>query len=93
MKLVIGRVDRWFGVRARGGCARRRATGVLVLLVLLSSPVAAAADLEDLLWDLQLIPLEGPIAPAFTLTNLTGGKVTLQQFRGRVVLLYFWATW
>ena len=34
----------------------------------------------------------GP-APDFTLTDLQGQKVTLSQFRGKVVLLNFWATW
>jgi len=32
-------------------------------------------------------------APDFELTDLTGRPVRLQDFRGRVVLLNFWATW
>lgn len=32
-------------------------------------------------------------APAFTLTNLDGSKTSLDQFRGRPVILAFWATW
>jgi thiol-disulfide isomerase/thioredoxin len=32
-------------------------------------------------------------APDFTLTDLQGRRVRLQDFRGRVVLLNFWATW
>jgi len=31
--------------------------------------------------------------PDFTLTDLNGRKVRLTQFRGKVVLLNFWATW
>ncbi len=54
---------------------------------------AAAADFEDLLWDLQIIPLDNQPTPDFTLANLEGKKVSLSQFRGRPVLLYFWATW
>lgn len=33
------------------------------------------------------------IAPDFSLTDLNGQKVTLSQYRGKVVLLNFWATW
>ncbi|MBI2903074.1 MAG: redoxin domain-containing protein [Candidatus Methylomirabilis oxyfera] len=31
-------------------------------------------------------------APSFSLPDLTGRSVRLKDFRGRVVLLYFWAT-
>ncbi len=36
---------------------------------------------------------EGEIAPDFTLKDLKGVEVTLKEFRGKVVLLNFWATW
>lgn len=36
---------------------------------------------------------EGEIAPGFTLKNLKGMEVNLKEFRGKVVLLNFWATW
>lgn len=32
-------------------------------------------------------------APQFSLTDLHGDHVTLSQYRGKVVLLNFWATW
>jgi len=32
-------------------------------------------------------------APDFTLEDLSGKRVSLKQFRGRVVFLNFWATW
>ncbi len=35
----------------------------------------------------------GPTAPNFTLLDLDGQKVSLDQFRGSIVLLDFWATW
>lgn len=37
--------------------------------------------------------LVGKVAPDFTLTDMQGEKVTLSQFRGKVVILNFWATW
>jgi len=37
--------------------------------------------------------LVGHAAPDFTLTDMQGQKVTLSQFRGKVVVLNFWATW
>lgn len=32
-------------------------------------------------------------APEFALTNPTGKKVALKDFRGKLILLNFWATW
>lgn len=36
---------------------------------------------------------EGALAPDFTLPTLNGGEKSLSDFRGRVVLINFWATW
>jgi hypothetical protein len=80
----------------------RRAWAVAALAGLLLVAGAAAAPavaggsrvIDDLLLDLQLIPLDGPAPPPFSLERLDNGtKVTLAEHRGRVVLLYFWATW
>lgn len=38
-------------------------------------------------------PLIGSPAPTFQLTNLAGVEGSLDQYRGKVVLLNFWATW
>ena len=38
-------------------------------------------------------PLQGKMAPEFTLPDLTGKKVSLADFKGKAVLLNFWATW
>ena len=35
----------------------------------------------------------GKEAPAFTLPNLAGGTSSLADYRGKVVVLNFWATW
>jgi cytochrome c biogenesis protein CcmG, thiol:disulfide interchange protein DsbE len=34
-----------------------------------------------------------PLAPDFSVTDLSGRKLTLADYRGKVVLLNFWATW
>ena len=36
---------------------------------------------------------EGKEAPDFALDNLYGDKISLSDFRGKIVLLNFWATW
>ena len=36
---------------------------------------------------------EGENAPNFTLKNLEGKNVSLNEFRGKFVLINFWATW
>ena len=38
-------------------------------------------------------PLVGRPAPGFTLRTLSAEPVSLQQFRGKVVVLNFWASW
>ena len=35
----------------------------------------------------------GTLAPDFSLPQLTGGQLRLSAYRGKVVLLDFWATW
>jgi cytochrome oxidase Cu insertion factor (SCO1/SenC/PrrC family) len=51
------------------------------------------AELEDLLFDLQVIPMDGQEAPAFALESLEGKRVSLGELRGKPALVYFWATW
>jgi len=38
-------------------------------------------------------PLIGKPAPAFSLEDLDGKKVTLDAYKGKAVLINFWATW
>lgn len=52
---------------------------------------------------LLLLPTAGPAgavtlgagdrAPEFALKDIDGGQVTLDQFRGKTVLIAFWSTW
>jgi len=56
-----------------------------------------AVLLALLVWQLgnqQHAPRVGAVAPAFTLHRLDGpGKVSLASYRGRPVVLNFWASW
>ena len=63
----------------------------LAAAVILTAAVAAAApDWESL----QIQPYEPPkAAPALSLPDLDGKTQTLESLRGKVVLLFFWATW
>ena len=41
----------------------------------------------------QAVEEEGMVAPNFTLKSLEGEEISLSQFRGKYVLVNFWATW
>jgi thiol-disulfide isomerase/thioredoxin len=43
--------------------------------------------------DIEQPHMRGKVAPAFTLTDLEGKKVSLSDYKGRPVLVNFWATW
>lgn len=51
------------------------------------------AAIEILYEPPEELPLIGAVAPDFTLTNLEREEVTLSQYRGRPVVINFWATW
>jgi hypothetical protein len=73
-------------------------TGIATLQALflgffLAATPLSGEELEERLWDLHMVPLDSEPAPAFTLESLAGKQVSLSHFRGRAVLLYFWATW
>src|SRR5579871_5619915 len=38
-------------------------------------------------------PLQGKLAPAFTLEDVNGKKVSLANYKGKALLINFWATW
>ena len=70
----------------------RRRTFVALALALLTVGGAGAAGPDFA--SLQVQPYEpSKPAPAFALASIDGRTVRLQDFRGKVVLLFFWATW
>jgi len=50
-------------------------------------------DIGNVVVDLCDILQDGHLAPPFKVKTLDGKTVTLQDYRGKVVLLAFWATW
>jgi cytochrome c biogenesis protein CcmG/thiol:disulfide interchange protein DsbE len=38
-------------------------------------------------------PLEGKAAPVFALVDLSGKKISLADYKGKAVMINFWATW
>jgi peroxiredoxin len=48
---------------------------------------------QDVASDEGLPNLRGKKAPQFTLKNLQGRKVSLADYKGKAVLVNFWATW
>jgi len=63
---------------------------IFILLLLLSGTVQAANPLDEL----TIVPeAERQPAPDFSIENLRGGNAGLKDYKGKVVLLNFWATW
>ena len=59
-------------------------------VVAAAGPAIAGPDFGAM----QVQPYEPPKpAPAFALPDLDGKTVRLEDFRGKVLLLFFWATW
>ena len=67
-----------------------RLAASLVLALLLPLAVAAAPDFAAL--DVQKYDPPKP-APGFSLPDLDGRPVRLDDLKGKVVLLFYWATW
>ena len=70
----------------------RRALSAFALLALMSVPAlaqtAAAAPV-----DAATAPQTGNVVPDFARTDLDGKSRALSAYRGKVILLNFWATW
>jgi cytochrome c biogenesis protein CcmG/thiol:disulfide interchange protein DsbE len=70
----------------RGGVA----ASALVAVLAVTAALEAAPDFASL----QVQPYDPPKpAPEFALPDLDGKTIRLADQRGKVVLLFFWATW
>lgn len=56
-----------------------------------ATPAQSAASAEDEGFNPN--PLQGKMAPNFTLKDTSGRPVSLSQFKGKAVVVDFWATW
>jgi len=70
------------------GAARRRPGGSWILAVALAAFAALAPAGAS-----ELLPWPGGATPPLALKDLDGREVRLADFRGRAVLVHFWATW
>ncbi len=68
-------------------------TIVLVAGLAAGENPTVSGSIEDLLMDLQIIPLDGPAPRSFVLDALDGTRFTLADLAGQPAFLYFWATW
>jgi cytochrome oxidase Cu insertion factor (SCO1/SenC/PrrC family) len=63
---------------------------VAVAALLAATAAAAAPDFASM--QVQRLEPAKP-APAFELPDLAGGTHRLAELKGKVVMLFFWATW
>lgn len=64
---------------------------VAALLVGVAAFAQEAQD-PDVVYGKDLLAV-GTVAPSFTLNDLDGKSVSLSDFRGKQVVLHFWASW
>ncbi len=86
--LVVGLMA-WSGVhnlRARRAEMQRTQEKVITLTKNTPEADSGAPDAGG-------VSLKGKVAPAFSLVDLNGKKVSLAQFKGHPVVVNFWATW
>jgi thiol-disulfide isomerase/thioredoxin len=79
-------------LRSHHNASRRFFSALSLLTLLCMAPAAAQLPLPEL--SHELTRLSTPIqAPDFELEDMDGEKYSLESYRGKVVILNFWATW
>src|SRR4030095_10942606 len=83
------------GRRSRGveGPVIVRLLVALLVVLGLAAPAGSADDIDRRLREMKLVALPGERPPSIALSRVDGGKATLAEQEGKVVLVYFWATW
>jgi thiol-disulfide isomerase/thioredoxin len=80
----------WHNLRARR-LAMQQAQENHIVLTPEKGGSAAEADSQSP--EAEAMQMRGKVAPAFTLVTLDGKRVSLSDFKGKPVLVNFWATW
>src|SRR5271163_2956928 len=62
-------------------------------VVLVPDKAGSAAQPDSQSPEAEATQMRGKVAPGFTLATLDGKKVSLSDYKGRPVLVNFWATW
>ena len=68
---------------------------VIIVLIVILAGILILLQTKDSFYQPSTVPrlTKGRPAPNFSLPGLDGQKVSLKDYRGRVVLLNIWATW
>jgi cytochrome oxidase Cu insertion factor (SCO1/SenC/PrrC family) len=79
----------------RSGIVVAAVLGLLVAARSECSQPDAKPDIDGAVWHAAgMVPLpQARQAPPLRLSDLSGQTVDLRHLRGRLVMLYFWATW
>ena len=72
---------------------RRAAVAGVVFVAGAGAYVASTTSLDSLVIGSTAAPGVGVTAPSFTLPAAGGGTIALESFRGKPVVVNFWATW
>jgi len=80
----------WAGVH---NLRHRRALSEANHIKLIPAAPASSATNDSGLPDVEGYNLRGKDAPSFTLSDLSGKKVSLADFKGHPIVVNFWATW
>lgn len=81
----------WHNLRARRLAMQKAQENRMVLIPGKNGQPGQAEEPNDA--DGDEPHLDGKVAPGFSLVSLDGKKVSLSDYKGRAVLVNFWATW
>ncbi len=66
----------------------------IMTMVALGTALLLPSVTDRVAWSMgERVPVVGTTAADFTLTDLDGQTQSLRQYRGKIVLVNFWATW
>jgi cytochrome oxidase Cu insertion factor (SCO1/SenC/PrrC family) len=78
----------------RGGITMKRLAMFVFLLVILLSWKIPGSSAQTQFMEAGVEKFRVPVeAPDFTLQEIGGGKVSLKELRGKIILLNFFASW